>query len=241
MTEATTSQPSVTQPNPGLLTRLIGVLFSPRETFAAIVARPKWLGAVTVVGLIMGAATFAQLSTDIGKELALDQQVSAVEAFGVTISDEQYAQMERSMENARYTSPIFTIFAIPLFMTISAGILHLMFGLIGGGNGTYKQVYAISAHTAIISALQLVFTTIVTLAAGRAAGANLSVFTPTLEDTTFVYKFLSYIDVFYVWSTFVTAIGLGVLYKRRTGPIAMVLFGIYFVIAALIAYVASGS
>ena len=241
MTEATTSQPSVTQPNPGLLTRLIGVLFSPREAFAAVVARPKWLGAVTVVGLIMGAATFAQLSTDIGKELALDQQVSAVEAFGVTISDEQYAQMERSMENARYTSPIFTIFAIPLFMTISAGILHLMFGLIGGGNGTYKQVYAISAHTAIISALQLVFTTIVTLAAGRAAGANLSVFTPTLEDTTFVYKFLSYIDVFYVWSTFVTAIGLGVLYKRRTGPIAMVLFGIYFVIAALIAYVASGS
>ena len=93
----------------------------------------------------------------------------------------------------------------------------------------------------IISALQLVFTTIVTLAAGRAAGANLSVFTPTLEDTTFVYKFLSYIDVFYVWSTLVTAIGLGVLYKRRTGPIAMVLFGIYFVIAALIAYVASGS
>ena len=90
MTEATTSQPSVTQPNPGLLTRLIGVLFSPRETFAAIVARPKWLGAVTVVGLIMGGATFAQLSTDIGKELALDQQVSAIEAFGVTISDEQY-------------------------------------------------------------------------------------------------------------------------------------------------------
>jgi hypothetical protein len=39
----------------------------------------------------------------------------------------------------------------------------------------------------------------------------------------------------------VTAIGLGVLYKRRTGPIAMVLFGFYFVIAALIAFVASGS
>ena len=35
--------------------------------------------------------------------------------------------------------------------------------------------------------------------------------------------------------------GLGVLYKRRTGPIAMVLFGIYFVIAAIIAYAMSGS
>jgi predicted membrane-bound mannosyltransferase len=32
-----------------------------------------------------------------------------------------------------------------------------------------------------------------------------------------------------------------VLYKRRTAPIAMVLFGIYFGIAAVIAYVMSGS
>ena len=241
MTDTTNSQPSVIPANPGLLARLIGVIFSPREAFAAVVARPKWLGAVAVVGLVMGAATFAQLSTDIGKELALEQQVSFIEGFGVTISDEQYAEMERGMENARYTSSIFTVFAIPLFMTITAGILHVMFGLVGGGNGTYKQVYAISAHAAIISALQLVFTTVVTLAAGRSAGANLAVFTPTLDDTTFAYKFLSYIDLFYVWSTFITAVGLGVLYKRRTGPIAMVLFGIYFVIAALIAFVASGS
>lgn len=239
MTETTSASPATRQP--GLVARLIGVLFSPRETFAAVVARPRWLGAIAVALVIIGAAQFTLLSTDVGKQLALDQNISAMEAFGVTVSDEIYANMERGMENARYTGPIATMIALPLFMTISAGILHLMFGLIGGGNGTYKQVYAISAHTAIISGFQLVFTTIVTLAAGRAAGANLAVFTPTLEDTTFVYKFLSYIDLFYVWSTFITAVGLGVLYKRRTGPIAMVLLGIYFVIAALIAYIASGS
>jgi len=223
------------------LTRLIGVIFSPRETFAAVVARPKWLGAVVVASLIMGVAQFALLSTKVGQDLAIDQQVSAMEAFGITVSDQAYAQLEQRMENARYTSPIFTVLFLPLGMTISAGILHVMFGLIGGGNGTYKQVYAISAHTLIISALQLVFTTIMSLAAGRAAGANLAVFAPMLEDTTFAYKFLSYIDLFYVWSTFITAVGLGVLYKRRTGPIAMVLFGIYFVGAALIAWVMSGS
>ena len=240
MTE-TTSTPPGPAPQPGLLARLIGVLFSPRETFAAVVARPRWLGAMAVAILIMSAAQFALLSTDIGKQLALDQQVSAIEAFGVTITDETYAQMEQGMENARYTGPISLIIGLPLVAAISAGILHVMFGLVGGGNGTYKQVYAISAHTAIVNSLQLVFTTIVTLAAGRAAGANLSVFAPTLEETTFVYRFLSAIDLFYVWSTFLTAVGLGVLYKRRTGPIAMVLFGIYLVIALIIGYVRSGS
>ena len=241
MPDTMTPPSAAAQPNPGLLSRVVGVLFSPRDTFAAVVARPKWFGAIAIAVLISGAAQFALLSTDLGKDLALEQQVGAAEAFGITISDEAYANMERGMENARYTGPIATIFFTPIILLVSAGLMHVMFGLVGGGNGTFKQVYAISAHTTIISSFQLVFTTLVTLAAGRSAGANLSVFAPMLEDTSFVYKFLSYIDLFYVWSTFITAVGLSVLYKRRTSGYAMVLFGIYFVIALIIAFVRSGS
>ena len=39
------------------------------------------------------------------------------------------------------------------------------------------------------------------------------------------------IDLFVVWWVIVLAIGLGVLYRRRTQPIAMTLFGVYAVIA----------
>ena len=226
---------------PGLAARLIGTLFAPKDTFAAVAARPRWLGAMAVAIVVMGAAQFALLSTDVGQQLALDQQIGAIEAFGVTISDEQYAQMEQGMDNARYTGPIFSLIFVPLITAISAGLLHVMFGLVGGGSGTFKQMYAISAHASIISALQLVFTTVVTLAAGRAAGANLAVFTPTLEDTTFTYRLLSTIDVFYVWSTFVTAVGVAVLYKKRTATVAIILFGIYLAIALIIAFARSGS
>ena len=86
MTETTSAPPAVRQP--GLVARLIGVLFSPRETFAAVVARPRWLGAIAVAVVIIGAAQFALLSTDVGKQLALDQNISAMEAFGVTVSDD---------------------------------------------------------------------------------------------------------------------------------------------------------
>ena len=64
---------------------------------------------------------------------------------------------------------------------------------------------------------------------------------PTLEETTFAYRFLSTIDLFYVWSTFVSAVGVAVLYKKRTGPVAMTLFGIYLVVALIIAFLRSGS
>ena len=240
--ETTTTGTDAARRHPGVLARLVGVIFTPRETFAAIAARPRWLAALAVSLLVIGVAQFALLSTEVGQQLALDQQVATLEAFGQTISDEQYANMEQGVrDRARYVSPIFTLISVPLFIAITSGIMHVMFGLVGGGNGTYKQVYAISAHASIITGLQIIFTTLVTVAAGRPAGANLSVFTPTLEETTFIYRFLSAIDLFYIWSTFITAVGLGVLYKRRTGPIAMVLFGIYLVIALIIAFARSGS
>lgn len=242
MNEGTTlSSNTASAPMPGLLARMAGVLFSPRETFAAVVARPRWFGVLAVSVVIIAGATFFLLSTEIGKQVALDQNVAAVEAFGGTVSDEMYAQMERNMDFARYTGAVSVLIATPLFMALSAGLMHVIFGMIGGGNGTFRQVYAIVAHAAVISALQQIFTVSLTIARGETAGANLGVFVPMLDETSFVLKFLEAIDLFLVWSTFVTAIGLSVLYKRRTGPIATTLFVIYAIIALIIAFFRSGS
>lgn len=242
MTEGATASPTPgAPPMPGLLARMAGVIFSPRETFAAVVARPRWFGVLAISVAIMAGATYFLLSTETGQQQALDQNVRALEAFGQTVTDEMYAQIERGMENARYTGAISVLIATPLFMVLTAGLMHVIFGMVGGGNGTFRQVYAIVAHSAVISAIQQVFTVSLTIASGEPAGANLGIFVPMLDETSFVLKFLEAIDLFLVWSTFVTAIGLSVLYKRRTGPIATVLFVIYAVIALIIAFFRSGS
>ncbi len=67
---------------------------------------------------------------------------------------------------------------------------------------------------------------------------NLAVFLPTMEGT-FVGRLLGTIDLFLIWQFVVLAIGLGVLYRRRTQPIAIGLFVVYGVIALTIAAVMS--
>jgi hypothetical protein len=62
-----------------------------------------------------------------------------------------------------------------------------------------------------------------------------------LEETSFVAVMLTAIDLILVWWLVSLAIGLGVLYKRRTGPIATTFLGLYALIALLIAFVSSGS
>ena len=238
MTETTSTAPP-NAPSPGLLSRLIGIAFSPRETYTAIAARPRAFGALAVITLVTAGAQFAFLSTQLGQDLALEQQVRSMEAFGMTIGDEQYSQMASQMQYARYTSGASLLIFVPVINAIVSGLVMVVFTMILGGSGTFKQVYAIAAHAGVISVLQQLFGLPLTYASGELSGANLGVFVPMLEDDSLGYLFLSTVDLFLIWWCISLAIGIGVLYKRRTGPIATGLIVIYAVIALVVAFIRS--
>ena len=229
--------PSATEP--GLFARLVGVVVSPRETYAAIAARPKWLGALAVVLLVTVAAQTWFVSTDVGKELILDQQVRAVESFGVQVSDEMYAQMETGMERAVYTTGASLLVFAPIVNAVLGGLIVLIFSMLLGGAGTFRQAFAIVTHSGVITALQQVVTVPLSYAAGRFAGANLAIFVPMLAEDSFPTLLLGAIDLFIVWWVVSLSIGVGVLYKKRTGPIASAFLALYLVIALVLAVVRS--
>src|SRR5688572_1584857 len=105
MTESTVAATAVDAPQgPGLLTRLVGVIFSPRQTYAAVAARPRAFGALAVTIVIVALAQGAFFATTVGQEVLLDQQVTFMESLGVNITDEMYAQLEARVAYAPYTT-----------------------------------------------------------------------------------------------------------------------------------------
>jgi len=246
VTEVASVSAGVPQKTPGLPARVIGVLLSPRETFAAVAARPRWLGVMLLTMVITSAAYYVILSSPDMQGAIVDQQISALESRGNTVSDDQVANLERFIGYLPVAYAVGTFVLGPAIGALLAGIVMWIFTTLMGGNGTFKQVFAVSAHAGIIPALSAVFVAGM-LAAGampigvRPPGANLGVFLPMLEETSFVAVMLRTIDMFLLWWLVALAIGLGVLYKRRTGPIATTFIGIYVVIAVLIAVFTSGS
>jgi hypothetical protein len=224
---------------PGLLARLVGVIFSPRDTYAAVAARPRAAAVLALITVLMASAQFAFLSTVLGQDLALEQQVRSMEAFGVTVSDEQYSQMQTQMQYAPYINAATLLVFIPLINAMVAGILLVVFTMLLGGAGTFKQVNATVAHAGVIPLLQQLFGLPLTYASGELSGANLGVFVPMLEEDSFPVLFLGTVDLFLVWWCISLAIGIGVLYKRRTGPVATGLIGLYVLIALVIAFIRS--
>jgi hypothetical protein len=241
MAEAAVAAPVAESKGPGLIARLLGVIFSPRATYQAVVARPRVLGAFAITIGIMAITEGAFFTTPVMREVLLDQQVKTVESFGVTINDQTYARMEQGIGRAAYTTPISLVIGIPIVAAIMAGIILAIWGMLMGGTGTFKQVYAILAHSGVIFALSVLFAMPLSYATHRMAGANLGVFVPMLEETSFLARFLGAIDLFLVWWSINVAIGVGVLFKKKTGGIAATFVGLYVVVALLLAIVRSGN
>jgi hypothetical protein len=224
----------------GLLTRLIGVVFSPRQTFQGIVAAPRWLGMLVLIAVFMAAATFLFLSTQVGRDAALEQQVSAMESFGMNVSDEMYARLEGRMALARYTGAASQLVVLPIVYLILAGILYALFNAAMGGEARFKQVFTVVTHSGAVSVVQQIFTMPLNYVRGSLSSpTNVAALLPMLPEKSFLTYLLGTIDIFLIWWLMVLAIGLAVLYRRRTQSIALILFIVYGVIALVIAGVRS--
>jgi hypothetical protein len=230
---------SVSQPVPGrtgLAARAVGIVMSPRDTYRDVVASPRWFGILALVVIVSTVALGAFLSTERGQTLSLDSQVTAMESWGVPVSDEMYERMESRLASNAYWAVGGQVVFIPLFTLLVAGLAIAIFNVLLGGDATFPQVFAVVAHANVIGVLALLFMLPLNYAREAMSNpTNLSVFLPMLDDASFVARFLGAIDLFRIWWIVSLAIGLAVLYKRKAGPIAMSFFGLYLAIALAIA------
>jgi hypothetical protein len=231
------SEPATERPvPPSLWSRVVGVITAPRATFETIAAVPRVGGVLALVSVTWAVIVAGFLMTDVGQQAWLDQAVASQEAWGVTVTDEAYANMQRMAPMAPYLSGVPYLFMIPISVVIVGGLLYAIFNAILGGTATFKQLLAVVAHSQVVMALALVVSMPINYMKGAMTGTtSLAVLAPGLDEGSFLARLLGMVDVFLVWYVVVLSIGLAVLYRRKTGPVAMGLFGIYAVIAIGIA------
>ena len=215
---------------------MVGVIFSPGETYQSIAAHPRVLGVLALTTILMAAAVFAFLSTDVGMNASLDQQMQVMESLRINLPDEVYDQLEARAPRARYYAGGSLLVMSPLICALVAGIMLLIFNVVMGSDATFKQAYAIVAHSQVLLVLQQVFILPLNYARETMASATtLAVFVPMLNERAFLARFLGWIDLFRIWWLVSLAIGAAMLYKRKSGPIAWTLIGLYVLFALVVA------
>ena len=242
MTEVTDTTTVEEQPAPlGLAGRIIGVLVSPKQTFAAVAASPKWLGVMAITLVIAATCQYVIFSSP-----AMQDEIFKMMTRNPNMTDQQVAAVENLLPRIPRVIAGATLILGPLAAVIVSGILLLIFSTLMGGSARFKQVYAVVAHAGVVSSLSGILGAALIMVGAPPSGttppgANLAIFVPMLEETSFITRFLGSIDLILVWWLITLSIGLGVLYRRKTSGIATTLLAIYVVIAVIVGYARSGS
>ena len=232
---ATTSRvdvpPARSRPLPG---RIRDTFLAPGRLFATFGGEPPWVGAMLVATAIAAVAVAAEPA-----QFYLDQMEGAVSRRGtpveITSPPEQIVLWGRVMA-------IFSALAgHPLIGFAAAGLLTLVFRVIGRGDATFRQYLAVSAHALLIVSAGMVAAVLLRLAlGGPEALPTIGTFSGAGRDGA-LGRVLHGINLFTLWTLVVLAIGVAAVERRVTRSAATtLLLGAYLLAVVTGAYLFRG-
>jgi Yip1 domain len=222
-------------PEMGLFSRAIGIVTSPKATFGRALQVPRPAGILFLCALGIALATGVPQLTERGRQAALEMQVKTLEQRGQAVTPEMYSQLETVNKYGAYVVLASTFIMVPVMALLFTAIYWAIFNAIMGGTATFKSVLTVVAHSQVIGVLGLLLGAPIQYVKGVVTVGgpfNLGALAPSLDQTSFLARYLGSMNVFTLWGLIVTGMGLGVLYRRNGTNIGIALIVVYLVLAA---------
>lgn len=198
---------------------LLKIFVEPSAVFHRVREKALWVAPFII--LLLAFTAMGVLTAPIGYE-ARKQMIQESDRYTPEQKQQIVSQMEQSSSLA-YIGAIASPIVGALFFFIGVGVLMLMANVILGGEASFKQVASISAWASLITALGLVIKTIIMLLKHSIdVRLSLAVLLPSGNMTSWPYTILNtFTDVFTIWGTVVTIIGVAIVYRFSKGRAAV--------------------
>lgn len=220
MGTVTTAPAAEAQPPINHVGRLIGVFFTPKETFASIAQRPSWVLPVVVMTVL-----------GMGVGFALNQRVNWRDVASKRIEESSRAsqlspeQKEQQLAMSEKISPAIAYcigaFVPILLAVIVGGVMLGAFNLLGGANANFKVSMGIVAHAYFVSIISsLLFVLILylrppgTVDLENPVAANVAAFLPD-GTAKWLVTLGTAIDLFSFWIMTLIAIGFAAFNPKK--------------------------
>jgi hypothetical protein len=219
--------------------RIIGVFFSPKETFADIAKRPSWILPVILMTVLGAAVAFVMNQKVDWRDVASKRIEESPRA--ANLSPEQKEQ--QLAMSAKISPPIAYAFGIawPILQAlIVGGVLLLAYNVIGGAGARFSSSLGITAHAYFPWILySLLFILILYLKApgtvdlDNPIATNIGAFLPESTPKAMMSLAKS-IDLFSIWTLLLISIGFAATnpkkLKGKSLSIAISVWAIYVAI-----------
>lgn len=218
----------------GAFERIIGVLFSPGETFRDIARRPSFIVPLLLI-VILGFVSTALTLPKFDYESFLQQQADVMKKKNPNFRDSDLEGMTpmltASVKVMSWLGPLLIV----LWWVIIAAILMLGTKIMGG-RGTFKQAFAATVHAWIPMTIFGIILTIVIVMRGSfdpLSAATLVKSNPAflvdMKAQPVLFAILSSLDIFTIWFVALLVIGFSELSGLSRGKTAAVVVGLWVV------------
>src|SRR5215510_4994899 len=227
--------------------RLIGVWFSPGETFAEIGRAPRVLIPILLLMILTGLSAY-MLTERYGYENMVRKQMESVAKSGL-VPEARVEEMTRqamtpsAVTRGKIQGAVSPAIVTLVILLILAGLFKAFSAILGVKN-TFKQIFSVTAYSYLAVGLisTLVFAASIYLKdpteidllnpVGSNLGAILGLMGVNLPK--FVMGLASFIDVFSFWRLAILAIGYSAVSQKMKVGTAATFLVILYVIVALI-------
>jgi hypothetical protein len=212
--------------------RIVDTFVAPGRLFEHLRERSPWIGPL-VIAMAVGLTVVLLIPNELFVEQAREATRRAAERGGPMPAPEQLAAFARIGGAAAVT------ISTPIMAFVLAGILTLLFSVLGVGSAGYVQYLTVTTHAMLISAMGGLITLPVQVLSGDLqARLSLALFAPFLDGDSLVYRVLQGLEVFTIWALVVVALGVTVVNRRFSWPAATgILVGFYVVVLFAVALV----
>jgi hypothetical protein len=237
--------------------KMIGVFSEPSATFEKIAKfPPKVIDWFLPILLFCVLISVQQVLYHSNPEIAFQQKQKQMDAIEKRLdaqvesgqitrdqANQQRDMIENRMDQMGGLTLVFSIIAIFIgifiIFFIVAGIYFLLAKFVLKGEGGYTQVMVASGLSAYIGILGVIIITIISLLTGKLfMDTSLATFMNS-DKSTLIGWIYGKLDLFYIWSLIVSAIGLAKLFKSTsTKKYYMLVFGVWLIGGLIIFYVA---
>jgi len=230
---ASAPAPAAPAPKPNSFQRIIGVLFSPNETFASIARQPDWVVPLVIILVLslVGGLVFAQ-RVDFGAGIR-----DAMEQRGNVPQD----QIDRAVRIGTAAAKIFSYCAPVvslIILLIIAGVILLAFRVMGG-EGDFRQALSVTAYAWMPGVIKSLLITIIVAVRNVSATelptvlrSNLA-FLVSLKQNPLLFALLSKLDVFTIWLLVLLIIGFAFVSGFSKAKSAAIIIGLWVVATLL--------
>jgi hypothetical protein len=223
------------QAQKGFVARVLGVFFSPAETFEDIARKPTIWAPLLLLVVVQGFFLYAVAPAQ-GQDAAAFTERSS---FLQRLPEEQRAAIIEQQRNPSPTRRLISAATGPLVVVLFMVIAALIFwgaGNLLGGQPTFKKTLSMVLFASMITLVlgQLVKLPLI-LTKNTVAGVTFSpaMLMPDLEVTSTQFRLWSLFDLFALWGTVVTGIGLAKVSAISTAKGVVTSFVLYAVIAGV--------